>query len=267
MKKILVLLALVVCSMGLTSCHGGGHPFDEQFDGTSLNTNAWILNWYGGSGPTNPPNGEMDSCWSPSNVTVSGGQLHLSLTSPDCIGYPYTGSGVVSRTPSSFAWKPPMRFEASVRFPGAPNFHNWGALWVTASGTYGTCAGWPYGGEFDVAEVLGGQLRAVTHYSSNGTCSGGNSDAGSNQSQATTNDGLFHTYRVDLSAGSSSCSSPFTSVRIQYSKDNTYLPPYERCINVSGGWDIVLQHSTGTWGGTSVAPAVVDVDWVTVTTG
>lgn len=269
MKKLLVLLVFVALAFGLTGCDEWDadvtNPvFSDNFNQPLDTSSKWFPNWYGGSSPTDPPNGSMDSCWSPANVSVSNSQLHLNLTSPDCNGHPYTGSGIVSR--GAIAWDPPMRFAARVKFPAVSGqYRNWPAFWVTGSGQYGTCAGWPYGGEFDVAEVLGStSLRGVTHYSSGG-CSGG--DASMGQTLATANDGQFHTYRVDLSAGSSSCSSPFRSVHIQYSMDDKYLSAYDRCINTSGGYDVVLQHSTGDWGGTSSAPAVMDVDWVAVQAG
>jgi hypothetical protein len=265
-KRLLAILAvLAVALVGCTEWDaeikdGQSTVFGDEFNG-SLDTSKWHPNWYGGTGATNPPNGAMTSCWSPSNITVANSQLHLALTSADCLGEPYTGSGIVSR--GAMTWAPPMRFMARVKFPNSSGrYINWPAFWVTGSGDYGTCAGWPYGGEYDVAEGLGDTaLRAVTHSSS--SCSGSDSSMG--QTLSTQNDGQFHVYRVDLSRGSGSCSSPFTSVRIQYSRDSTFLSAYDRCINVGAGYDVVLQHSTGTWGGTSVAPAMMDVDWVSVT--
>lgn len=270
MKRLLLALAAALAATSLlTSCHGGGHPFSDSFDGTTLDTGKWMRDWYtlDTNDPSDPPNSAMTSCWAPSNVSVSGGQLHLALDDTDCTTstktYAYRGSGIVQH--GNIAFDPPMRFECRVRFPelfGA--YINWPACWVTTSDVGVPCQRWPEGGEFDIAEGLGNtSLEAVTHAAN--FCGG--PDVATAQTLSTSNDGQFHTYRVDLDQGTTSCSSGFTAVKIQYARDGVTQPSYERCMNVGSGWDFVLQHSTGEPGGTSVAPATVDVDYVTVTDG
>ena len=260
MKKFLLVAAAVVLSTSiLAACHGGGHPFEDQFNGTSLDTNKWFSAWYANN-TTNPPNSAMDSCWNPSNVSVSSGTLKLALTDTDCIGKPYTGSGIVSE--GSIAFDPPMRFECRVKFPELfTAYINWPACWVTTSDVGILCQKWPEGGEFDIAEGLGNtSLQAVTH----GTDSCGGSDSTNAYTLSTSNDGQFHTYRVDLDQGTISCGTGFTAIEIQYARDGVTKPSHQRCLNVGSGWDFVLQHSTGQWGGSSVAPATMEVDYVTV---
>ena len=52
--------------------------FDDEFNGTSLNTAKWSTGWYG-SGITRPANTTEDDCDDPAQVSEGGGALSLSL--------------------------------------------------------------------------------------------------------------------------------------------------------------------------------------------
>ena len=68
--------------------------FDDEFNGTGLNTAKWSTGWYG-SGITRPVNDLEDDCYDPARVSEGGGTLSLSLVqkSENCGDTePYAGS-------------------------------------------------------------------------------------------------------------------------------------------------------------------------------
>ena len=52
--------------------------FDDEFDGTSLDTARWSTGWYG-SGITPPVDSKEIDCYDPAQVTEGGGTLDLTL--------------------------------------------------------------------------------------------------------------------------------------------------------------------------------------------
>ena len=115
-----------------TALSGWGTPsFDDEFNGTSLNTTAW-----------NTENGWKKNgvTVSASNETVSGGNLILTLSS--------TTSGAEIST-NTYALPVGGFAEARVYFPGSGQaIDNWPAWWISGPN-------WPAAGENDIAEGLG----------------------------------------------------------------------------------------------------------------
>jgi hypothetical protein len=140
-----------VCGGGNTTPMPVGLPgpwtmvFDDEFDGTSLDTTKWAPHWYSEGGQMNNV-GTYEA-----NVAVSGGNLVLTLAS--------STSGALINTESNkgFAVQVGMFAEARVYFPGdGTNVYNWDAWWISGNP-------WPNGGEHDIAEVLGGKLTENYH--------------------------------------------------------------------------------------------------------
>ena len=148
--------------------------FDDEFNGTSLDTADWSTGWGGGSGITPPVNSDEDGCYDPAQVAEGGGVLSLTLIrkSESCgISDPLYATGLVStRGKFSFTygfiqarvWLPPA--------PGNPDYvANWPGVWADGQN-------WPDDGEIDVAEGINGQVCAYFHdaaYSSLGISPGG----------------------------------------------------------------------------------------------
>ena len=134
--------------------------FDEEFNGTSLNTNVWGNNWLGKDGAiTKPINRDEITAYDPAQVSVSGGYLHLkAIASPVTVNgtsYDYR-SGIV-QTHDSF-WQTYGYFEARMFVPGTGGvIDDWPAFWLDGEN-------WPYDGELDVMEGLGG--TAAYHFHS-----------------------------------------------------------------------------------------------------
>ena len=126
--------------------------FDDEFNGAALDTTKWAPCWF------HPSCGEKNGVsTNPDNVSVSGGNLVLTLSSP-------TVGALVSTNPNGGATKG-YQFttgvvEARIFFPGDANgCYNWPAWWTNGRD-------WPADGENDIAEVLEGVVKSNYHYSS-----------------------------------------------------------------------------------------------------
>lgn len=118
----------------------------------------WRAGWFG-TGVTAPVNSYEQACYSPRNVVVSGGSLHLDVTTTpsNCHGMnkPYTGAAVTTdpndgRHTVGFQYTYGV-LQAKVFIPatGGP-IANWPAVWTDGQS-------WPADGEDDVMEGLSGQ--------------------------------------------------------------------------------------------------------------
>lgn len=148
--------------------------FSSTFN--TLNTRQWATSWFGG--------GSMNNVSTPaSNVSVSGGDLVLTLSSP--------GTGALVNTDPSqvsgggFQFGDGYSVEARIFFPGSGNtWYNWPGFWADGQD-------WPSDGEIDIAEGLG---NATSNY---------HSSAGADNSGILPGSwgGGWHTYGVDREAG------------------------------------------------------------------
>jgi hypothetical protein len=121
--------------------------FDDEFDGSTLDSNKWTTMNGGGWGST--------TC-ATANVSVSGGNLALILASASSGACVCTGSSCAPAFGGSFnagsgSYDLPVGgyTEARVNFPGAGTaIYNWPAWWTSGPS-------WPAGGEHDICEGLG----------------------------------------------------------------------------------------------------------------
>jgi hypothetical protein len=132
--------------------------FDDEFNGSSLDATKWTTMDGGGWGST--------TCRT-ANVSVSGGNLGLTLASASSGGCVCTGSscapafgGYFQAGSGSYDLPVGGYTEARVDFPGAgSSIDNWPAWWTSGPN-------WPAGGEHDIAEGLG--KLTVTYHSPSG---------------------------------------------------------------------------------------------------
>jgi beta-glucanase (GH16 family) len=137
--------------------------FRDDFDGSTLDTSKWRPNWLAGTdgAVTKPVNSNEQSCYDPSQVSVSGGYLHLDAVSRACradngVTYPYASGLVESAEHFTFIYG---KVEARIYVPpGSAGAANWPAFWANGTGT------WPVTGELDVMEGLEG--HACWHFHS-----------------------------------------------------------------------------------------------------
>jgi chitodextrinase len=135
--------------------------FDDEFDGTALDTTKWTNTWFNGATQNNVATVA-------SNVSVGGGVASLQLSDA-------THGALIHTTQAAGRYSLPVGgvVEARILFPGSAtqDVYNWPAFWAN-----GTDA-WPAGGEHDIAEGLGGDLTINYHGTTNtqnfGTPAGG----------------------------------------------------------------------------------------------
>jgi beta-glucanase (GH16 family) len=126
---------------------GWGTPtFDDEFNGTSVNTNNWNV-----EGPRAPNNGQEEDCYSPTTVSESGGDLNIALLNQSCtIGsttYKYTGGQIDTNDHFNPTYG---YFEARMYTPGSNGqISNWPAWWMFGPN-------WPSGSEIDTFEGFHG---------------------------------------------------------------------------------------------------------------
>ncbi|HLI15346.1 MAG TPA: alkaline phosphatase family protein [Acidimicrobiales bacterium] len=151
--------------------------FDDEFNGSSLDTSKWAPDWFGNGGSMNNV-GTYSS-----NVSVANGVLSLKLASP-------SSGALVSTNPNGGA-SPGFQFtygyaEARIWFPGSGStIDNWPAFWTDGQN-------WPADGEIDIAEGLG--TLTSNYHNSSGAFN-------SNTIPGTWSAG-WHTYGVDWEPGS-----------------------------------------------------------------
>ncbi len=159
------LLALpgIVCCANLGSAQvpvvpGWDLVWNDEFDGTSLNTSNWTA-----LDRKDSFNNEKQY-YHPNQVTISGGNLQLTA-----IDVPLQGKAYQSGLITSNNLFGPGRFEARVDLPTSQGM--WPAFWLNANHIP-----WPQGGEIDILENRGSQPNLVSsayHWQTNpGPCCG-----------------------------------------------------------------------------------------------
>lgn len=147
--------------------------FDDEFNGTSLDTTNWATGWFG-TGLTDPVQSTENACYDPANVTVSGGYLHIAAVGTSCTvgSNTYTNRGGLISSAVSGSPSVPFTFtfgyaEARVYSPVASGSTpaNWDAWWMEG-------VNWPTDGEIDVWESLSGGGGGTWHGPPSGTGQG-----------------------------------------------------------------------------------------------
>jgi beta-glucanase (GH16 family) len=169
-------------------------------------------------------------------VRVPGdGYLHLAVAHRACNanGHTYAYASGLVNTHDHFTFTS-GHLEARVWLPGSSSISNWPAVWTDGMGT------WPATGESDIMEGLSG--KACYHYHSPSGGPGGCA-AGSFTG--------WHTYAEDVRGTTTTYY--YDGVRVG-SEQNVNAPHY-----------IILNLGIGGYGGATVAPTEMIVDYVRVT--
>src|ERR1700761_2925259 len=134
--------------------------FDDEFNGTQLDTKKWSTGWLA-SGITGPVNSFEKECYDPAQVTVTGGALNLALItkSESCgIDDPEYASGIVN-TNGKFSYTYGF-LQARVWLPAETSdpgqVADWPAVWTDGQN-------WPTDGEDDIMEGINGKACAHFH--------------------------------------------------------------------------------------------------------
>jgi beta-glucanase (GH16 family) len=206
--------------------------FDDEFaNDSSLNTTVWSPDWFG-SGNT-----QNQTLMTSSNVSISGGYLNLEATS--------SSGAIVSTNPDDVqTGHTGYQFtygyaEAKIYLPASGSeIANWPAWWTNGQD-------WPTDGEMDIMEGLGGSACYHFHYGTSGNPQGPGGCASGNYSG-------WHIYGADWQPGSVTYYYDGTEVG-QITSGITSMPMY-----------LIIENSTGSYGGPVVTPTDMLVDYVRV---
>ncbi len=212
--------------------------FGDEFSGTTLDSTKWNPNWLGcPTCTTKPVNSAEIGAYAPSQVSVSGGSLHLTAvqqqTTVNGITYPYRSGLVESNDKAQFTYG---AFEARIYSPGSDSqIANWPAFWTDGQN-------WPTDGEMDVMEGLGG--RACYHF---------HSDAGGPGGCASGDFTGWHTYGAEWKSGS-----------VTYYYDGKQVGQITSGITSQPMYLILNNGVSDQHGGPRLTPADMMVDYVRV---
>ncbi|MER6418821.1 family 16 glycosylhydrolase [Streptomyces sp. NPDC001137] len=212
--------------------------FSDEFSGTSLDGSKWNPNWLGCSGCVTPPvNSAEESAYSPSQVSVSGGNLHLKAiqqsTTVNGKTYPYVSGLVESNGKAQFTYG---AFEARIYTPASgTQIANWPAFWTDGQN-------WPTDGEMDVMEGLSGS--ACYHF---------HSPAGGPGGCATGSYTGWHTYGAEWKQGA-----------VTYYYDGKQVGQITSGITSAPMYLILNNAVSSVHGGPTQVPADMMVDYVRV---
>jgi beta-glucanase (GH16 family) len=211
---------------------------DDEFNGNSLDTNIWSPGWFlqGGSGLSGPINTAENTVYNSSLVTVSGGDAHLNLiASPATLNgktYPYQGA-LLQEKNGQFTYG---YFEARVYLPAASPgvIANWPAWWLDGKN-------WPTDGEIDTMEGLQGKAQSTFHNS-----------AGQQGLAASGDFTGWHVFGALWEPG-----------EIDFYYDGKLQHKVTSGVT-SSPEQMILDNTIGQWGGPTVTPSDMMVDYVHV---
>jgi beta-glucanase (GH16 family) len=228
--------------------------FADNFSGTSLNTSKWQPGWFG-SGVTVSPNTNDDdlACESPTQVTVSGGELHITAKRANITcaanGVSYNRNyeaGIVSSNPVALGAGKGFQFthgliefRAKIPSDGHGLCADWPSLWTDGHPP------WPVDGELDAYECLKGGGFSYLHVGP---------DPAHNLAGGGAVDGNWtgwHTFAIDWEP--TTATTYFDGRKVESSP---YVQSHPNFIVISLG-----VRSLGT---RVVLPTTLDVDWVKV---
>ena len=125
--------------------------WNDEFDGTSLNTNDWNYET-GASGWGNQESQYYRS--GTNNATVENGVLIIAAKDESFGGAPFTSARITTQGKQSFKYG---RIDIRARLPYGQGL--WPALWMLGD-NIGT-VGWPSCGEIDIMELIGATVQTI----------------------------------------------------------------------------------------------------------
>ncbi|MQS15217.1 glycoside hydrolase family 16 protein [Streptomyces kaniharaensis] len=213
--------------------------FEDEFDGTSLDTAKWSTGNPFAPGAIAPPVNDKElDCYDAAQVAVRDGMLHVTAEArQQTCGdrtLPYVSGMVNSRDKFSFTFG---ALEARVNVPAAAPgvVANWPAFWAVG-------ADWPHGGENDVMEGLHGLVCA--HFNSAAASTGSCSDTGLTG---------WHVFGAEWQDG-----------RVDYYRDGILVATLTQGITSAPMWLMLDNAVQPAIGGPTSLPATLSFDYVRV---
>jgi hypothetical protein len=138
--------------------------WQDEFNGTGLNTDFWTFEQ--GTGDNGWGNNELQY-YRPENTKVGGGYLTITAKKENYNGRQYTSSRIKTQDKKSFLYG---RIDFRAKLPKGQGI--WPALW--ALGANINTVNWPFSGEIDIMEMVGGgpgrdnTVHGTVHYEDGG---------------------------------------------------------------------------------------------------
>ena len=220
--------------------------FSDEFDGTKLDTGKW--NTLAPFGVQFFSDSHQQQAFIPQGVTLANGLVTFTAqrSTGNTNGQPYSSGSITTNGTFTHGY-----FEARVRVPAGKGF--WPAYWLTSS------TRWPP--EWDIFEIIDGNIFGYTHPVSGGKCTFVDGAAGSDSTYTIQNVyGIFHVYGFK-----------WTATDIYWYVDGTMTEHY--AIDSAAGandpfWLNLSLQVGGDWpgnpDGTTPLPSHMDVDYVRV---
>lgn len=161
--------------------------WNDEFEGSSVNTNDW--NFEIGTGSGGWGNNELQY-YREENAWLEDGLLIIEADNIPYLGSDYTSARITTQGKQSFTYG---RIDIRALLPEGQGL--WPALWML--GQNFSSVGWPACGEIDIMEMIGGSDREDTvhgtlHWDENGHASAGNSYQTSGETFAE----IYHVFTI-----------------------------------------------------------------------
>ena len=268
-------------SDGLTDCGGvtmykpDGSPwvctFDDEFDGTTVNTNNWTVVTSAATGYRSGSECYEDS---PDNVSVSGGTLNLTLikTKPFMCKGPgidestnYTAGMVFTKATFSQTYG---YFEVKAKFPAATVKGLQSSLWLWPVDDTYYGSRWPASGEIDFAEWYSQYPNLAIPYIHYNVQGGKRADPNrTNDNCAVEDTNAYNTYAVIWTNetitiqmdGETCLVDDWNPAKPEVKPDPFNMPFYINLTSAMG-----VDSNNPTTGTADELPATTNIDWVRV---
>jgi beta-glucanase (GH16 family) len=239
--------------------------WDDEFNGTSINTNLWTFETgnNGGWG-----NGELEYYTSNSlNAYENGGMLHIVASQQGTNGCQYTSARMKTENAFSTSYG---RIVWRAALPSGTGM--WPALWMLGADFPNPGIGWPACGEIDAVEENGATnnlIQSSLHFGNSGDQDV--TETALYTFPAGINATNFHTYMVDWEYGSISFSVDGNVFETQNNWSSPEAPypapfnaPFFLVMNLAVGGNYVGNPTTNAINAGTTFPAQMLVDYVRV---
>lgn len=268
--SLICVVTLILSSLTLTTHAQRKLVWEDQFNGTALNTQYWTYEIGDGCNKGNCGWGNQELEYytnRSSNVRVEGGNLVIEARREDMGGKPFTSARIKTAGRVAFRYG---ALEARIKVPRVAN-GLWPAFWLLGA-TGGT---WPKNGEIDILEI--GAAASISAGTVNRTVRGtshwwanipggyvGHAEYGRDTTTAVELNNDFHLYKVEWDPAFITVfldNAPYYKIAIDGGNGlETFQNPFYIILNLAVGGNYTGIHSAA--GITATLPGKMEIDYI-----